>query len=147
MSGVFDLCNILQFVIDRFNQGSFSEQSLVSHTRQWVLHIVFNFSDKLHRYPAVLSWWKQPREQYFLLQFYKTVIGKLAREKVFQMFIDIFLIIMLEAVETTGLKQDRNNQNISIIHTIELVVILLFLVFKYIFPLLKYKFFQKSSAI
>lgn len=54
---------------------------------------------------------------------------------------------MLEAVETTGLKQDRNNQNISIIHTVELVVILLFLVFKYIFPLLKYKFFQKSSAI
>ena len=63
------------------------------------------------------------------------------------MFIDIFPIIMLEAVETTGLKQDRNNQNISIIHTVELVVILLFLVFKYIFPLLKYKFFQKSSAI
>jgi len=26
MSGVFYLCHILQFVIDRFNQSSFSEQ-------------------------------------------------------------------------------------------------------------------------
>ena len=48
MPGMFDLCNILQLVIDRFNQGPFSEQNLVSNTHQGVLHIVFNFSDKLY---------------------------------------------------------------------------------------------------
>ena len=48
MSGVFYLCDVLQFVIDRFNQGSFSEQNLVGNTHQRILHIVFNFSDKLY---------------------------------------------------------------------------------------------------
>ena len=48
MSGMFYLCDVLQFVIDRFNQGSFSEQYLVGNTHQRVLHIAFNFSDKLY---------------------------------------------------------------------------------------------------
>ncbi len=34
MSGVLYLCNVLQFVIDRFDQGSFSEQDLVGNTHQ-----------------------------------------------------------------------------------------------------------------
>ena len=34
MPGMFDLCNILQFIIDRFNLGSFSEQNLVGNTHQ-----------------------------------------------------------------------------------------------------------------
>lgn len=40
-------------------------------------------------------------KQYFLLQFHKTVIGKLTWEKVFQMFTDIFLVVMFETAETT----------------------------------------------
>ena len=48
-AGVFYLRNVLQFVIDRFDQGSFSEQNLVGNTHQWILHIVFlTFSDKLY---------------------------------------------------------------------------------------------------
>lgn len=35
-------------------------------------------------------------KQYFLLKFHKTVIGNLTRKKVFQMFTDIFLVVMLE---------------------------------------------------
>lgn len=35
-------------VIDRFDQGSFFEQNFVGNTHQWILHIVFNFSDKLY---------------------------------------------------------------------------------------------------
>lgn len=35
-------------VIDRFEQGSFSKQNLVGNTHRWILHIVFNFSDKLY---------------------------------------------------------------------------------------------------
>jgi hypothetical protein len=40
-------------------------------------------------------------KQYFLLQFYKTVIRNLTRKKVFQMFTDIFFVVMLETAETT----------------------------------------------
>ena len=43
---MFNLRNVLQFVIDRLNQGPFSEQDLVGNAHQRVLHIVFNFSDK-----------------------------------------------------------------------------------------------------
>ena len=43
---MFNLCNVLQFIIGRFNQGSFSGLNLVSNTYQGVSHIVFNFSDK-----------------------------------------------------------------------------------------------------
>ena len=43
---MFNLCNSLQFIIGRFNQGSFSGLNLVSNTYQGVSHAVFNFSDK-----------------------------------------------------------------------------------------------------
>lgn len=48
VSGVFNLCNVLQFIIDRFNQCSFSEQDFIGYTHQRVPHIVLNFSDKLY---------------------------------------------------------------------------------------------------
>ena len=40
---MFNLCNVLQFIIGRFNQGSFSGLNLVSNTYQGVSHAVFNF--------------------------------------------------------------------------------------------------------
>ena len=43
---MFNLCNVLQFIIGRFTQGSFSGLNLVSTTYQAVSHAVFNFSDK-----------------------------------------------------------------------------------------------------
>lgn len=43
---MFNLCNVLQFIIGRFNQGSFSGLNLVSNTYQGVSHAVFNFSDQ-----------------------------------------------------------------------------------------------------
>ena len=43
---MFNLCNVLQFIIGRFNQGSFSGLNLVSNTYQGGSHAVFNFSDK-----------------------------------------------------------------------------------------------------
>ena len=43
---MFNLCNVLQFIIGRFNQGSFSALNLVSNTYQEVSHAVFSFSDK-----------------------------------------------------------------------------------------------------
>ena len=36
----------------------------------------------------------------------KRVIGNLTRKKVFQMFTDIFLVVMFKTTETTGVKQD-----------------------------------------
>ncbi len=45
---MFNLCNILQIVINRFNQDPFSEQNLVNDTHQGVSHIVFNLSEKLY---------------------------------------------------------------------------------------------------
>lgn len=46
--GMFYLYNVLQLVIDRFNSGPFFEQYLVGNAHQRVLHVVFNFSDKLN---------------------------------------------------------------------------------------------------
>ena len=51
------------------------------------------------------------RKLYFLLQFHKTIIGYLARKQVFQMFTDIFLVIILEAVKTIGMKQNKNHHD------------------------------------
>ena len=45
-------------------------------------------------------------KQHFLLQFHKTVIRNLTRKKVFQMFIDIFLVVMFETTGTARVKQD-----------------------------------------
>ena len=43
---MFNLCNVLQFIIGRFNQGSFSGLNLVSNTYQGVSHIVFDLGDE-----------------------------------------------------------------------------------------------------
>ena len=48
MSGVFYLCDVLQLIMDRFNQSTFSEQNIVRHTHQGISHIVFDLSDKLY---------------------------------------------------------------------------------------------------
>ena len=42
------LRSVLQLVIDRFNQGPFSEQNLVGYTHQGILHIVLDLGDKLY---------------------------------------------------------------------------------------------------
>ena len=47
MSGVFYLRNVLQFVIDCFEQGSFFFFFFVGNTYQLVLHIVFIFMHKI----------------------------------------------------------------------------------------------------
>ncbi len=60
-------------------------------------------------------------KQHLLLQFHKTVIGHLVRKQVFQMFADILFIIMLEAAETTRMKQNKNNHNLSTIHAVRLL--------------------------
>ncbi len=48
MSGMLYLRNVLQFVIDRFNQSPFSEQNLVGYAHQGILHIVLDLGDKLY---------------------------------------------------------------------------------------------------
>jgi len=48
-------------------------------------------------------------------------------EKVFQMFADILLVIMLEAAEATGMKQDKNDNNFSVAHAVGLVTMPAFL--------------------
>ena len=61
----------------------------------------------------------------------------------FQMFTDIFLIVMLETAETTGVKQDENNHNLSITHTVGVVTMIGLLILNHIFFLLKCKFLAK----
>ena len=59
------------------------------------------------------------------------------------MFTDIFLVIILEAAKTARVKQDKNNHNLSITHTVGLVTMLLSLVFNHMFFLLQLKFLAK----
>ena len=59
------------------------------------------------------------------------------------MFTDIFLIVMLETAETTGVKQDKNNHNLSITHTVGFVTMIGLLILNHIFFLLKCKFLAK----
>lgn len=40
--------NIKLFVIDRFNQGSFSKQNLVGNTHQEIFHVVLDLGGKLY---------------------------------------------------------------------------------------------------
>ncbi len=87
------------------------------------------------------------RKQYFLLQFYKTVIGHQARKQVFQVFAYIFLVIMLEAAETAGVEQNENNHNLCIAHTVGLVTMSGFLIFNHIFFLSQRKFLAKIIGI
>ena len=49
------------------------------------------------------------------------------------MFTDIFLIVMLETAETTGVKQDENNHNLSITHTVGVVTMIGLLILNHIF--------------
>ena len=75
----------------------------------------------------------------------KTVIRNLTRKKVFQMFTDIFLVVMLETAETTGVKQDKNNHNLSITHTVGFVTMIGLLILNHIFFLLKCKFLRSEE--
>lgn len=59
------------------------------------------------------------------------------------MFTDIFHIIMLEASETAGMKQDENNHDFRVAHTVRFVTMLAVLIFKHIFFLLQCKFLAK----
>lgn len=86
-------------------------------------------------------------KQYFLFQFHKTVIGHLTRKKVFQMFADILLVIMLEAAKATGMKQDKNNHNLNIAHAVQLVTMLLFLSSIIYFSFCNENSLQKPSDI
>ena len=45
---MFNLCNVLQFVINSFNQSSFPKQYLISDTHQGVLHIILDLSNRLY---------------------------------------------------------------------------------------------------
>ena len=82
-------------------------------------------------------------KQYFLLQFHKTVIGHPVRKQVFQMFADILFVIMLEAAETTGVEQNKNDHHLRITHPVRLITMPDLLVFNHIFFLLKRKFLAK----
>ena len=44
---MFYLCDILQFIINRFNQGTFSQQDFILNTHQGVFHVILHFGDQL----------------------------------------------------------------------------------------------------
>ena len=83
----------------------------------------------------------------FLLQFHETVIGHLAWKQVFQMFTDIFLVIMLETAETSRMKQDKNDHNLSSLIRLGLLRYPLFLSSIIYFSCYNANSSQKSSAI
>ena len=45
---MFNLCDVLQFVVDRFNDGSFSQQQFVGSRHQGPLHVFFQLCDELY---------------------------------------------------------------------------------------------------
>ena len=47
MAGVFDLGDVFQLVIDRFNQGTLSQQQLVLQSHQPILHVLFDGGNQL----------------------------------------------------------------------------------------------------
>ena len=59
------------------------------------------------------------------------------------MFADIFLIIVFEASETTGMKQNQNNHNFRIIHPVRFITMPVRYVLDHIFFLLDSKFLAK----
>lgn len=63
------------------------------------------------------------------------------------MLADIVLIIVFEASKTAGMKQNENDYNFRITHTVRLVAILMGCILNHIFFLLNSKFLAKSSAI
>ena len=48
MPGVFNLCDILQLIVDRFYQSPFSQQNPVSYAHQGILHVVLHFGYQLY---------------------------------------------------------------------------------------------------
>ena len=59
------------------------------------------------------------------------------------MFTDILLVVMLETTETTGVKQDKNNHNLCITHTVGFVTMHGLHILNHIFFLLQCKFLAK----
>ena len=49
------------------------------------------------------------------------------------MFTDILLVVMLETAEITGMKQDKNNHNLSTTHMVEVVTMSGLLILNHIF--------------
>lgn len=48
MSGVLDLCDVLQLIINRFYQSTLSQQDFVSYAHQGVFHVVLHFGYQLY---------------------------------------------------------------------------------------------------
>lgn len=48
MSGVLHLCNVLEFIIHRFNDSPFSEQQFVREAHQRPFHVAFQFGNELY---------------------------------------------------------------------------------------------------
>ena len=48
VSGMLDLSDVLQFVVDRLYYSSFAKKHFVCDTHQTVLHIILQFCDKLY---------------------------------------------------------------------------------------------------
>lgn len=47
MARMFDLGDILELIVDGFDQRAFSQQNFVSHRHQFVFHILLDFSNEL----------------------------------------------------------------------------------------------------
>lgn len=41
------LCDVLQLIVYRFNQGAFSQQNFIGNTHQGVFHVVLHFGNQL----------------------------------------------------------------------------------------------------
>ena len=48
VSGVLNLCDVLQLIIDRFYQNPFSQQDSVCYAHQGILHVVLHFGYQLY---------------------------------------------------------------------------------------------------
>ena len=48
MSGVLNLCYVLQLIINRFYQSTLSQRDFLSYTHQGVLHVVLHFGYQLY---------------------------------------------------------------------------------------------------
>jgi 4-hydroxyphenylpyruvate dioxygenase-like putative hemolysin len=48
MSGVLNLCDVLQLIINRFYQSTLSQQDFISYAHQGVLHVALHFGYQLY---------------------------------------------------------------------------------------------------
>src|SRR5215204_7596997 len=48
MAGVFELTNVLELIIDGFDQGSFAEQNFIPEGEHAEVHLFFEFGEELH---------------------------------------------------------------------------------------------------